>query len=86
MYVIYSPETSWLFTTPYSGPFVTAVGATNGTSQERAAYFSGGGFSNYFPQPPYQSRAVESYLGKLGDKYAGLFKWVSSTERSIAPC
>ena len=56
------------------GPFVTSVGGTNGTSPEQAVFFSGGGFSNYFERPSYQSQVVEAFLATLGDQtYAGLF-------------
>src|SRR6267154_3132204 len=56
---------------PATCPFVTAVGATqinpNSTvyepesACEKNAY-SGGGFSNIFPMPPYQEEAVCGYL------------------------
>jgi len=37
-------------------------------------FFSGGGFSNYFAQPPYQQTAVNAYLNALPEgTYAGLF-------------
>ncbi|KAF8638557.1 hypothetical protein AX17_002100 [Amanita inopinata Kibby_2008] len=52
---------------------VTAVGGTNFVP-ETAAFFSGGGFSDYFPQPAYQKAAVKAYLKKLSKgKYEGLF-------------
>ncbi|KAI0787619.1 subtilisin-like protein [Fomes fomentarius] len=55
---------------PASCPYVTAVGATEvapGKSvydRETAttAFASGGGFSNTFPRPSYQNRAVSRYL------------------------
>ena len=43
---------------------------------EIAANGSGGGFSNYFGIPPFQSSAVPAYLAKLGDQNRGLFKCV----------
>ena len=52
---------------------VTTVGATTNQPDEVAASFSGGGFSNLFPQPAYQSAAVASYLSKLGTNATGLF-------------
>ncbi|KAF8259830.1 peptidase S8/S53 domain-containing protein [Lactarius quietus] len=60
----------------FVGPYVTSVGGTtSGTSQgrETAAVFSGGGFSNYFPRPPYQREAVPKFLDKLGSQYAGMY-------------
>ena len=59
-----------------AGPFVTAVGGTRGVSPEVAASLSGGGFSNYFSLPSYQTTTVSSYLANLGSQYAGLFKCV----------
>lgn len=42
-------------------------------SPETAVSFSGGGFSNYWTQPDYQSDAVAKYLDFLGDTYSGLY-------------
>lgn len=60
---------------PASCPWVTTVGATQGFEPEVAVsrFGSGAGFSNYFPQPAYQTAAVEGYLEKIGDLYAGLY-------------
>ncbi|KAF9564221.1 subtilisin-like protein [Agrocybe pediades] len=58
---------------PASCPFVTTVGATTRINPEVAISFSGGGFSNYFGTPSYQSTAVNSFLTRLGTKNAGLF-------------
>jgi tripeptidyl-peptidase-1 len=49
------------------------VGGTTGIN-ERAVSFSGGGFSNYFSQPSYQSAAVSTFLNAIGSQNAGLFK------------
>ena len=46
---------------------------------EVAAYFSGGGFSNYFSRPDYQNTAVPTYLNRIGGKYYGLYKYVAYT-------
>jgi len=58
------------------GPFVTAVGGTTRISPEVAVSFSGGGFSNYFTRPGYQSTTVANYLTSIGTKNQGLFKYV----------
>ncbi|KAF9347527.1 hypothetical protein BGX26_000993 [Mortierella sp. AD094] len=58
---------------PASCPFVTAVGGTRYISPEQGVYFSGGGFSNYFAQPSYQTNAVLQFLRGLGMEYDGLF-------------
>ncbi|OCH92966.1 tripeptidyl peptidase A [Obba rivulosa] len=58
---------------PASCPFVTAVGGTTFVP-EVAIFFSGGGFSNVFPRPSYQEKAVTDFLDKLAPgTYAGLF-------------
>ncbi|PCH39539.1 family S53 protease-like protein [Wolfiporia cocos MD-104 SS10] len=58
---------------PSSCPYVTSVGATTNFDPETAAYFSSGGFSNYWGIPSFQASAVASYLSYLGDTYAGLY-------------
>ncbi|CAH7671953.1 peptidase S8/S53 domain-containing protein [Phakopsora pachyrhizi] len=65
---------------PASCPFVTAVGATEGFSPEVAAsltgaagYPSGGGFSEYFHRPDYQSKDVTKYIEKLNGTFEGYF-------------
>ncbi|KAF9077940.1 peptidase S8/S53 domain-containing protein [Rhodocollybia butyracea] len=62
-------------TFPASCPYVTTVGATTGIAPEIAVteFPSGGGFSNVFAQPSYQSTAVTLFLKKLGGTNAGLF-------------
>lgn len=64
-------------TFPASCPWVTAVGATeNEGPPVTAAYFSAGGFSNYFGRPTWQDEVVLPYLGKLvssNDTKIGLF-------------
>jgi hypothetical protein len=44
--------------TPGSSPWVTAVGGTTGSDEERAVGLSSGGFSNRWPQPIWQQDAV----------------------------
>jgi len=52
---------------------VTSVGATNNID-EVGTFFSGGGFSDYFPRPSYQDKAVKAYLEKLPEGlYKGLY-------------
>jgi tripeptidyl-peptidase I len=52
---------------------LTSVGALTGISPEEAAYYSAGGFSNYFGIPSYQSSAVATYLSDLGTEYSGKY-------------
>lgn len=40
---------------------------------ERAVGFSSGGFSDLWPRPSYQEKAVSDYLGKLGSQWEGLY-------------
>ncbi|KIJ38024.1 hypothetical protein M422DRAFT_259419 [Sphaerobolus stellatus SS14] len=66
-----SPSSLPLVTEVY--PRVTSVGATTGISPETAATFSGGGFSNFFSFPSYQTSQVKSYLPRLGSTNTGNF-------------
>ena len=46
---------------------------------EKASFFSGGGFSDYFPALSFQKFEVENYVGRLrrgGDVYKGRYKCV----------
>ncbi len=52
---------------------MTSVGATQGVNPESAAYFSSGGFSNYFGIPSYQSSAVSGYKQALGNTNSGKY-------------
>ena len=63
----YGPETySCLYFNPdfiSSSPFVVSLGATTLSGDEEIAVsWSSGGFSDYFPRPDYQKKAVEGYL------------------------
>ncbi|KAJ7771127.1 tripeptidyl peptidase A [Mycena maculata] len=59
---------------PGSCPYITSVGGTMNIGPEISANFSGGGFSDYFPRPAYQDKAVGQYLTKLRHgTYDGLY-------------
>ncbi|GLB34136.1 putative tripeptidyl peptidase [Lyophyllum shimeji] len=60
---------------PASCPFVTSVGGTQNVPEIAVSrFFSGGGFSDYFPRPWYQDKVVEKYLKALPKgTYEGLF-------------
>ncbi|KAF7558364.1 hypothetical protein G7046_g5804 [Stylonectria norvegica] len=59
---------------PASCPWVTAVGAvTNFDSPPKGAIFSGGGFSQYFPQQHWQNTAVASYERALSGHLEGYY-------------
>ncbi|KAF7350712.1 Family S53 protease-like protein [Mycena sanguinolenta] len=58
---------------PATCPFVTAVGSTIGFAPEVAINFTGGGFSNLFATPDYQTAAVASFLKTIPSDFAGTF-------------
>ncbi|KAJ7248939.1 family S53 protease-like protein [Mycena rebaudengoi] len=58
---------------PASCPYVTAVGATQGFNPEVATPLTGGGFSDLFPRPWYQTQAVDSFLKTIPPDFAGMF-------------
>ncbi|KAF8197809.1 subtilisin-like protein [Mycena galopus ATCC 62051] len=58
---------------PPACPYVTAVGATQGFNPEVATNFTGGGFSDLFPRPWYQTQAVDSFLKTIPPDFAGTF-------------
>ncbi|KAJ6526054.1 family S53 protease-like protein [Mycena capillaripes] len=58
---------------PASCPYVTAVGATQGFNPEVATNLTGGGFSDLFPRPWYQTQAVNSFLKTVPSDFAGTF-------------
>lgn len=58
---------------PAACPYVTAVGGTVGVNPERAVGFSSGGFSDRWPRPAYQEKAVKGYLDKIGKKWSGYY-------------
>jgi len=55
------PGGKFIPTFPAASPYITAVGGTTG-SNEVAAEFSSGGFSNYWARPDYQETVVANYL------------------------
>ncbi|EIW62968.1 family S53 protease [Trametes versicolor FP-101664 SS1] len=65
--------TTFIPTFPSGCPFVTSVGATTRINPEVAATFTGGGFSNTFAAPSYQSAAVSTFLTANGNTNSGRF-------------
>lgn len=51
-------------------PYVTSVGGTEGNSPEQAAYFSGSGFSELWPRPAWQDKAVQTWMDAHGSEFA----------------
>ncbi|RMZ69891.1 tripeptidyl-peptidase 1 [Pyrenophora seminiperda CCB06] len=58
---------------PAACPYVTSVGGTVGVAPERGVSFSSGGFSDLWPRPAYQDKAVGDYLKILGNRWEGLY-------------
>ncbi|KAJ3494977.1 hypothetical protein NLG97_g3721 [Lecanicillium saksenae] len=64
---------------PDSCPYITSVAATRGINPQVVGYnennhfVSGGGFSEYFPRPKYQEKAVSRYLQLVGAQHKGLY-------------
>jgi tripeptidyl-peptidase-1 len=65
--------TRFLPTFPGACPYVTSVGGTYKVLPERAIAFSSGGFSDTWPTPSYQKKAVKRYLSILGSRWKGLY-------------
>ena len=68
----------------FAGPYVTSVGGTTGYDDEVAASISGGGFSFYFPRPPYQEGVVPQFLKHLDKDYAGFYKCAQSRDLTFS--
>ncbi|KAJ7907751.1 peptidase S8/S53 domain-containing protein [Mycena leptocephala] len=64
-------DNSFMPVFPATCPFVTGVGSTQGFGPEKAANFSGGGFSNYFPTASYQTTQVTSFAGTFNETGRG---------------
>jgi tripeptidyl-peptidase-1 len=65
---------------PASCPSITSVGGTEMSGfiengKEIVNGLSGGGFSNTFPQPSYQSTAVKNYISAMGKKLPPQSYW-----------
>ncbi|KAJ7058551.1 subtilisin-like protein [Mycena amicta] len=58
---------------PASCPYLTSVGSTIGFNPEVAVNFTGGGFSDVFPQPSYQSDAVAAFFETIPANFTGDF-------------
>ncbi|KAF8263391.1 peptidase S8/S53 domain-containing protein [Lactarius quietus] len=62
---------------PATCPFVTSVGGTQGGRSdwdpEIASSLSSGGFSTYFPRPPYQAHVMPTFFENFGDKYSNYY-------------
>ncbi|KAF7359305.1 Family S53 protease-like protein [Mycena sanguinolenta] len=64
-------------TFPNGCPYVTSVGATQlqDSGSEIGFFFSSGGFSNYFPAPPYQTQSgtTAAFLKTIPSDFPGIF-------------
>ncbi|EJT77360.1 hypothetical protein GGTG_07272 [Gaeumannomyces tritici R3-111a-1] len=61
-------------TFPVGCPYVTAVGATGTYLPTEPAWFSSGGFSEYFARPSWQDAAVAGYLARINGSHAGWYE------------
>ncbi|KAL8389062.1 hypothetical protein RB595_008817 [Gaeumannomyces hyphopodioides] len=61
-------------TFPVGCPYVTAVGATAAYLPVEPAWFSSGGFSEYFARPAWQDAAVAGYLARINGSHAGWYE------------
>ncbi|KAH0610755.1 uncharacterized protein H6S33_011182 [Morchella sextelata] len=61
--------TKFLPSFPASCPWVTSVGGTKNINPEEAVYFSSGGFSETWPVPSYQEKAVSAYFENNPDSW-----------------
>jgi len=52
---------------PSGSPYVTAVGGTTGSGPETGAGLSSGGFSDRWPQAPWQADAIKTFLSTSQD-------------------
>lgn len=52
---------------------MTAVGATGAYVPTEPAWFSSGGFSEYFARPSWQDAAVAGYLARINGSHAGWY-------------
>ena len=50
-----------------------------------ASFASGAGFSNYFDQPAYQSKAVNAYIDGLDGLYDGFYNKSGKTRHALKP-
>ncbi|RXW25417.1 hypothetical protein EST38_g412 [Candolleomyces aberdarensis] len=65
--------TRFLPTFPTTCPYVTSVGGTTGVP-EISVFFSGGGFSDYWPRPAYQDRHIKEWFKTIPtDLYKDLY-------------
>ncbi|PNY27653.1 Tripeptidyl-peptidase SED2 [Tolypocladium capitatum] len=65
--------TKFLPSFPATCPYVTSVGATESNGPESAKNFSSGGFSDYWPRPAWQEKAVGEYISKHGKQWQGYY-------------
>jgi tripeptidyl-peptidase-1 len=75
--------TKFLPTFPAACPWVTSVGGTHYVEPESAISFSSGGFSDTWPQPWYQKRAVKTFFKDHPDAWKPYEKYFNQTGRGF---
>ncbi|TEA17819.1 Tripeptidyl-peptidase sed2 [Colletotrichum sidae] len=67
-------------TFPVDCPYVTGVGATGNYAPAEPAWYSSGGFSEYFERPAWQDAQARAYIERINGSHAG---WYAPGGRGI---
>ncbi|KAJ5017413.1 Tripeptidyl-peptidase sed2 [Colletotrichum sp. SAR 10_99] len=65
--------TKFIPTFPVDCPYVTGVGATGNYLPAEPAWYSSGGFSEYFERPAWQESAAKAYIDRINGSHAGWY-------------
>ncbi|KXH38557.1 tripeptidyl-peptidase sed4 [Colletotrichum simmondsii] len=65
--------TKFIPTFPVDCPWVTGVGATGNYAPTEPAWYSSGGFSEYFERPAWQESAAKAYIAGINGSHAGWY-------------
>ncbi|KAF9880405.1 hypothetical protein CkaCkLH20_02359 [Colletotrichum karsti] len=65
--------TKFIPTFPVDCPYVTGVGATGNYAPAEPAWYSSGGFSEYFERPAWQESAAKAYIDGINGSHAGWY-------------
>ncbi|OBR11122.1 Tripeptidyl-peptidase sed4 [Colletotrichum higginsianum IMI 349063] len=72
--------TKFLPTFPVDCPYVTGVGATGNYAPAEPAWYSSGGFSEYFERPAWQESVAAAYIAGINGSHSG---WYAPKGRGI---
>ncbi|WYZ35975.1 hypothetical protein EsH8_X_000622 [Colletotrichum jinshuiense] len=65
--------TKFIPTFPVDCPYVTGVGATGNYAPVEPAWYSSGGFSEYFERPAWQDSAAQAYIAGINGSHSGWY-------------